>query len=886
MQDLASSDAWLFSFWGKGRPGDGPVPSHPLVAHMLDVAAASAALAHRHPPDVPASTLALLVALHDIGKFSPAFQAKVPALWPNALGVVPASPPPDPGHDTIGLALLREPPIAALLDSVLPGWLDGQRVHLLAALAGHHGRPPADELGNARRIITPACRIAAQAFVSMALRLFAPAPLPLPDDERTIPRLAWQLAGLVTLADWIGSAQHWFPYAEPSALADPGAYFDSACVRARQAVAGAGIAPSSPSPFQSVQALFPQIDVSSPCQHWAETVAIAASPTLFIVEDLTGSGKTEAALTLAHRLLDAGQADGVFLALPTMATAIAMFERMAIAYRRMFAPGADPSLALAHGRAALHPGFSAALLTQMAEPGEKYSREPADEPAGAHCAAWLADDRRRTLLAQVGVGTIDQALLAVLPVRHAPLRLHGLAKKVLIVDEAHAFDPYMRRELVTLLRFHAALGGSAILLSATLPLALRQILANAFRDGLGAAPAPLCSTCYPLATTVRSDAVIEAPCEAREALVRRVRVHRLDDADDAIRRIVAAAKAGAAVAWVRNTVDDAIAAAASLRESGLAPILFHARFAMCDRLRIEAEVLRRFGRGTPAKRAGVLIATQVIEQSLDLDFDLLVTDLAPADLLIQRAGRLWRHQRGPRPVAGPDLLVVSPEPVAEPAVDWISSVQPGTAAVYRDPALLWRSARAVFAAGGIASPESMRPLIEEAGDDSDIPPGLATASARAEGKARSAAALAAMNVLDFSAGYRRGAGAWENDVDTPTRLQEVPHVTLRLARVQNGALVPYANDPDPARAWALSEVTVSEKRVEASPLPADLAELAATARKTWGRWEQESQRIHLAMIDESTNRLALVGVTQTRELGRPYYSHEDGLLLTASLNQG
>ena len=839
MPEFASSDEWLLTFWGKARPADGLVAFHPLVAHMLDVAAVSAALAHRHPPAVPASTLVFLAALHDIGKFSPAFQAKVPTLWPAALGVLPASPPPDPGHDTIGLALLREPPIAALLDGVLPGWLDGHRVHLLAAVAGHHGRPPADDLANARRIMTPACRTAAQAFVSMAVRLFAPAPLPLPDDERKIACLAWQLAGLVTLADWIGSAQHWFPYAEPSALADTGAYFDSACVSAGQAVSGAGIAPSSPSVFRSVQNLFPQIDVPSPCQHWAETVAMAASPTLFIVEDLTGSGKTEAALTLAHRLLDAGQADGIFLALPTMATANAMFERMAVAYRRMFAPGADPSLALAHGRAALHPGFSAALLTQMTEPGETFSREPADEPAGAHCAAWLADDRRRTLLAQVGVGTIDQALLAVLPVRHAPLRLHGLAKKVLIVDEAHAFDPYMRRELVTLLRFHAALGGSAILLSATLPLTLRQVLANAFRDGLGAAPAPLSSTCYPLATTVRSDTVIEAPCEAREALVRRVQVRRLNDADEAIRHIVAAAKAGAAVAWVRNTVDDAIAAAAALRESGL-----------------------------------------------DLDFDLLVTDLAPADLLIQRAGRLWRHQRGPRPVAGPDLLVVSPEPVAAPAADWISSVLPGTAAVYRDPALLWRSARAVFTAGSIASPESMRPLIEAAGDDSDIPHELAMASARAEGKARSAAALAAMNVLDFSAGYRRDAGAWENDVDTPTRLQEVPHVTLRLARVQDGALVPYANDPNPARSWALSEVAVSEKRVTVSPLPAELAELAATARKTWGRWERESQRIHLAVIDGSTNRLALAGVTQTRELGCPYYSREDGLLLTSSLNQG
>ncbi len=299
-------------------------------------------------------------------------------------------------------------------------------------------------------------------------------------------------------------------------------------------------------------------------------------------------------------------------------------------------------------------------------PPAKRTGDPADEPAEAHCAAWLAADGRRALLAQVGVGTLDQALLAALPVRHAPLRLQGLSCKVLIVDEAHAFDPYMRRELVALLRFHAALGGSVVLLSATLPLAVRQGLVDAFRDGLEAAPQTLARR---NTRSRRSPRLTVSRRHPATWIAARACPPRGSDAAGGHRRRAGAHRCcrigGAAVAWVRNTVDDAIAAADALRVRGVDPLLlFHARFAMADRLEIEAEVLRRFGRKSAGEaRRCVLVATQVVEQSLDIDFDLLCTDLAPADLLIQRAGRLWRHKRDAhaRAVPGPELLVVSPK---------------------------------------------------------------------------------------------------------------------------------------------------------------------------------------------------------------------------------
>ena len=264
---------------------------------------------------------------------------------------------------------------------------------------------------------------------------------------------------------------------------------------------------------------------------------------------------------------------------------------------------------------------------------------------------------------------------------------------------------------------------------------------------------------HPLATLTGAEGgIIELHCAARDGLPRTVGVTRLPDATAALARVVQAERAGAAVAWVCNTVDDALAAAALLRAEGVEPLMFHARFALCDRLIIEAEALRRFGRdGEAANHPGVLVATQVVEQSLDLDFDLLCTDLAPVDRLVQRAGRLWRHDRhGQRPLTAPGLSVVPPEPVAAPGPDWTRDVLPGTASVYADPALLWRSARAIFARSVPVTLDDMRPMIEEVADadaPKAIPSGLASASNKATGKDSAAVGVAGQDVLRFRDGY-------------------------------------------------------------------------------------------------------------------------------------
>jgi CRISPR-associated endonuclease/helicase Cas3 len=850
----------IAGFWGKARPNStGDSKAHPLLAHSLDVAAVAVLMSQHQLPIVDPRMLGFLVSLHDIGKVSRPFQAKAAAHWPvDVLGPYRFDETPSgPSHDTVGASVLSHS-LANQFSDILPapvgrlfGWNHGNKLHLWRALAGHHGRPPRIEDHLSKEVFCPACGTVAAQFIDIMRMVFRPPVWTRPAEQQVI-RLSWRLAGLTTLADWVGSRQAWFPYVTMSDVMDPGRYFwGHALPHAAAALAAAGLVAASPAPFTGLRGLFPGIELPTSVQRWAEAVALPAGPVVAVIEDLTGSGKTEAALTLAHRLLAERRADGVYLALPTMATANAMFGRLSEAYRGLFAADGHPSLALAHGRAALNTAFVAAIEGDASR--ARRTADPADEPAEAHCTAWLAQDRRRALLAQVGVGTLDQALLAVLPVRHAPLRLHGIAGKVLIVDEVHAFDAYMRHELATLLRFHAALGGSAILLSATLPKKLRGQLINAFRDGLGAPAADLAGTAYPLATIAGADAVAETHCLPRSGLPRRVMVTRLPDPATAVARIVTAAQAGAAIAWVRNTVDDAIEAVALLRATGIEPLLFHARFAMTDRLAIEAAVLRRFGvRGVAAERPGVLVATQVVEQSLDIDFDLMVTDLAPADLLIQRAGRLWRHDRGnPRCVQGPELLVVSPEFVDDPPANWIKAALPGTAAVYGDHALLWRSAREVFWRGAIVTPDDMRPIIEavfDRGAVGAVPPGLAASDQTAHGKGLGHTGLAAQNVLDLRKGYSIDAGLWDPDTNTPTRLEDRPHVTLRLASLRDGIIVPYADDADPLLAWAQSEVSVAQYRIASCPIPAGLEAAAEAAKAQWGRWERDSPVVMLALL--------------------------------------
>jgi CRISPR-associated endonuclease/helicase Cas3 len=748
-------------------------------------------------------------------------------------------------------------------EPMLAGWEVEQRQALLAPFFGHHGRPvavPRD--AHPRLVLGAAGREAARDYIALMRERFAVPLLPEP-ELAALNRASWWLAGLAVIADWLGSWQAVFAYEpRPESLDD---YWALARERAREAIRRAGVAPVRPATSTGLGALTSQSWSPNAVQAWAEQVALPDGPVCVFIEDMTGSGKTEAALILAHRLMAAEHAGGLYVALPTMATANAMYGRLAEVYRRMFDPGSRPSLALAHGRADLHEGFRRAIKPPGGPALE--ASDPEDDEQGdassAACSAWLASESRKAFLAQVGVGTIDQALLGALPAKFQSLRLLGLADRALIIDEAHAYDAYMSEELARLLEFQAALGGSAIVLSATLPEVARRSLAAAYTRGLGVPTPALEVQGYPRVTLVSASGKVEARKPSRADLGRVLTIERLGDAGGAIQAIGAAAANGAAVAWVRNAVDDAIEAAEALRAAGHEVTLFHARMAMGDRLAVEQAVVRRFGKqGDPGERAGVVVATQVVEQSLDLDFDLMVSDLAPADLLLQRAGRLWRHMAerpaGSRPVPGkePRLLVLSPDPAGPIARGWFTDLLPRSGVVYPDHGLLWKTAAVLFQAqaGELRVPDHVRAVVEAVygeGALDDVPAALERSAVDAEGKRQAARAHAWANLLTVGKGYDGEHNGWQHDVKTPTRLGE-EQSTFRLARIEAGRAVPWFPDADRRRAWALSEVSVRRARCSGVPPPDDAGRRSAVAcaKACWPEWEREA--IPILLLERST----------------------------------
>ncbi|WP_373063229.1 hypothetical protein [Gemmatimonas sp.] len=315
---------------------------------------------------------------------------------------------------------------------------------------------------------------------------------------------------------------------------------------------------------------------------------------------------------------------------------------------------------------------------------------------------------------------------------------------------------------------------------------------------------------------------------------------------DALAHVLDVARRGGAVVWIRNTVDECLGAARDVEAQGIVPIVFHARFAQGDRQRIETGVMLRFGKeSTRADRAGsVLIATQVVEQSLDLDFDAMVSDLAPIDLLVQRAGRLWRHSRGEgvRPAGlQRELIVLCPAETVDVDASWPGPLFPKLKYVYPHVRVLWRTAELLRLGHAINAPHNLRALIRDVYEGEDVPDALQSAVNSAEGDELSQEGIATYVSVKLRPGYASGR-AWSDDLRARTRLGE-EQVAVRLAKVQGDQLIPWHEDdaaPEWKR-WLLSEVKVSGRRISTTAAPhGKWGSQVASMRQGWKRFEQET----------------------------------------------
>lgn len=805
---------WIAAWPGKSARTKHGIP-HPAAYHMLDVAAvAECLLKNSHFSPALRDALTLLVALHDLGKIGEPFRRMLVDGTAQVAG----------RHWEATEVLLQEHDV--LLSRL--GSTPRRRRHLYAATAGHHGRPPDKEGAQARRLLQavgPEARQDAASLIEAFCALWPNASLAELEKADFI-RLSWWLPGLVSTADWVGSNAEWFEPQSPHV--NLSTYLKRARKLAHQAVRRAGLnrAPVANNPLFDFKL--------RPMQAACVEIELAEGPMLAFIEDETGAGKTEAALLLAQRMMLAGKGQGLFVALPTTATADAMFVRVRDMIARLFA--APPNLALAHGRAAYSSTF------------RELRRHRAAQEDAPGCTDWLADNRRRALLAQVGVGTIDQALLSVLPTRYATLRHYGLASNILIVDEVHEMgEPYMHEQLRQLLRAHRMAGGSAILLSATLPLSQRAALTQAF--GIDTPPS---SVAYPALTVAggASRTAFASPGHGRGP----VTVQRLEHVDSTLDLITKSAERGASCVWIRNAVDDAIEAMRALRARGVNADVLHARFTLVDRLRHEQAALARFGKDGRDRAGRVLVGTQVLESSLDLDFDVMVSDLAPMAALIQRAGRLWRHMAprpaAKRPVPKPILYVLAPDPLLVEDDRWLHNILDKGAWVYPLD-IQWRTAQVLFEAGVIDAPARLRALIEpvHGADHGANGPSLPSALEQAEierlGKSYSEANQGRHNVTKLELGYRAGGGA-STDVDYPTRLGQEQH-TLMLVVERDGSLIPWAQTQQPSLerpdAEFLSEVRSGANRLKRLALPSQDQENIQAIVAEWPDWKRHTTTV-------------------------------------------
>lgn len=641
----------LLRCWGK--TGNKEQDFHPALFHMLDVGHVAQQLltAPASPrwrrvlgrglnadPETLVSWLPWLIALHDIGKISVPFQAQnqVQKLRLETAGFTFGrwKSKDKLDHSLMGQLFLKKLLKGRYASLPLPPRLVSVWLEMIG---GHHGIFAAESLGEASRTLSfiqePEAweQLRTQAIQILQEYFLRQLPLAMTEPSHMSAAIM-TLTGFTILCDWLGSDSHHFaPHSHP----DLAHYIPISRQSAQRAVAEAGFFQLSRSEASTVFAeLFPQCVPVRPLQQAIDAIPadVLSQPCLAIIEAPTGEGKTEAALALAHRLAQSSGSDEFYYALPTTATSNQMFIRIQEHLRDRLRLAARANLV--HGQA---------FLVEDDLQIEPLANGDEAPPASL---AWFTP-KKRALLAPFGIGTVDQAELAALNVRHNALRLIGLAGKVVILDEVHAYDTYMTTIIEQMLRWLSALGSSVILLSATLPLSRRAALTQAY--GLALNDQPPQQAAYP-SLWIGSQAGtyhISPPAYQSHRHFRLSTLHiPHDDATVKAQWLLEAVAAGGCACWITNTVDRAqkLVQAIAKLDANVDCLLLHSRFPLEDRQSLEQQLRDKYGPKGDRPKRSLVIGTQVLEQSLDLDFDVMVSDLAPIDLLLQRMGRVHRHQ--------------------------------------------------------------------------------------------------------------------------------------------------------------------------------------------------------------------------------------------------
>lgn len=563
-------------------------------------------------------TIAFLAALHDIGKISPGFQRKC-AAWLDENGLLKTD------TNWNWAALVKDHGLTS--QRQIQGYLKRRGVPvpaanaLAAVLGGHHGRlrcQPSGVFSGAFEEQSSGIdwQKERDAVCDALWDHYGPQGEGLAIDAGH-PGV-WWLAGLVSVADWIGSDEVLFPPDQPQLQGDKG----EAARAALNAIGWRPVAIRSGLAFEDIFGFRPN-DLQN------KAIQIIDKQGLYIIEAPMGQGKTEAALGAAYRLLETGAATGIYFALPTQITSNKIHERLETFVDAVVEQ--PETVKLIHGTSWLHE-------LSVAQTRNKDRRD------------WFSSSKR-ALLARFGVGTVDQALLGVVAAKHFFVRRFALAGKVVILDEVHSYDAYTGCLIENLVRVLLELKCTVIILSATLTQALRGRL-------LGVAQDTMMGRDFPLLSAVKANTFSQTPAQPPAPKSVSISFQKQAAAQNTS---ISAADAGACVLWITDTVAQAQTVYEQLAQSAKGRFkvgLLHSRFPLWRRAEIEKEWLDRLGKKPAFREPCILVSTQIVEQSVDIDADLVISELAPIDMLLQRMGRLWRHERPCRPVAQPTFIVI------------------------------------------------------------------------------------------------------------------------------------------------------------------------------------------------------------------------------------